>query len=112
MTAVSICSICELTLSILAIDRVLVTGANGQLAAFIVQAFADWDVVAHTRQSLDVTDSAAVARAIRHGKGVIVIHGVDYNGNGKYDFASAGKSDLDPSLPAEATDPALCGVLR
>jgi hypothetical protein len=57
-------------------------------------------------------NSAAVARAIKHGKGVIVIHGVDYNSNGKYDFASAGKSDLDPSLPAEATDPALCGVLR
>jgi hypothetical protein len=56
--------------------------------------------------------SAAVARAIKNGKGVIVIHGIDYNGNGKYDFASAGKSDLDPSLPAEATDPALCGVLR
>ena len=56
--------------------------------------------------------SAAVARAIKNGKGVIVIHGIDYNDNGKYDFASAGKSDLDPSLPAEATDPALCGVLR
>jgi hypothetical protein len=56
--------------------------------------------------------SAAVARAIRTGKGVIVIHGIDYNDNGKYDFKSAGKSDLDPSLPAEATDPALCGVLR
>jgi hypothetical protein len=57
-------------------------------------------------------NSAAVARAIKHGKGVIVIHGIDYNHNGVYDFASAGKSDLDPSLPAEATDPALCGVLR
>jgi hypothetical protein len=56
--------------------------------------------------------SAAVARAIRDGKGVVVIHGIDYNNNGKYDFKSAGKSDLDPSLPAEATDPALCGVLR
>jgi hypothetical protein len=56
--------------------------------------------------------STAVARAIRNGKGVIVIHGIDYNGNGKYDFRSAGKSDLDPTLPAEATDPALCGVLR
>jgi hypothetical protein len=54
----------------------------------------------------------AVARAIKHGKGVIVIHGVDYNHNGMYDFASAGKSELDPSLPAEATDPAVCGVLR
>ena len=56
--------------------------------------------------------SIAVARAIKNGKGVIVIHGVDYNGNGKYDFRGAGKSDLDPSLPAEATDPAVCGVLR
>jgi hypothetical protein len=53
-----------------------------------------------------------LAQAIKSGKGVIVIHGVDYNGNGMYDFASAGTSDLDPSLPAEATDPATCGVLR
>ena len=57
-------------------------------------------------------NSNAVARAIKHGKGVLVIHGVDYNGNGKYDFRGAGKSDLDPNLPAEATDPAVCGVIR
>jgi hypothetical protein len=54
----------------------------------------------------------AVRRAIQNGKGVLVIHGVDYNGNGKYDFGGAGKSELDPKLPAEATDPALCGVLK
>lgn len=54
----------------------------------------------------------AVLRAIKSGKGVIVIHGVDHNGNGVYDFEGAGASELDPSLPAEATDPALCGVLR
>ena len=53
-----------------------------------------------------------VARAIRQGKAVVVIHGVDYNDNGKYDFRSAGKSELDPNLPAEATDPAVCGVLK
>lgn len=52
----------------------------------------------------------ALAQAIRDGKGVVVIHGVDYNNNGTYDF-NAGKSDLDKSLPAEATDPAVCGVL-
>ena len=51
-----------------------------------------------------------VAEAIEAGKGVVVIHGVDYNGNGKYDGAAM--SDLDPSLPAEATDPAMCGVLE
>ena len=54
----------------------------------------------------------AITRAIKNGKGVIVIHGVDHNGNGEYDFEGAGASELDPSLPAEATDPALCGVLR
>lgn len=53
-----------------------------------------------------------VARAIRRGNAVVVIHGVDYNHNHKYDFAGAGKSELDPALPAEATDPVACGVLR
>jgi hypothetical protein len=53
-----------------------------------------------------------IAEAIRDGEGVVVIHGVDYNRNGRYDFRSAGRSELDPSLPAEATDPAACGVLN
>jgi hypothetical protein len=56
--------------------------------------------------------SSRVAEGIRNGDAVVVVHGVDYNGNGKYDFRSAGKSDLDPAFPAEATDPAACGVLR
>ncbi len=44
--------------------------------------------------------------------GVIVQHGIDVNGNGKYDMeAEIGKSELDPSLPAEATHPATCGAL-
>lgn len=63
----------------------------------------------YNRDGIEV--SPAVARAIRDGKAVLVIHGIDYNGNGKYDF-SAGRSELDPSLPAEATDPVTCGVLE
>ena len=61
------------------------------------------------------TESAAqIARAINRGEGVVVVHGIDYNGNGKYDLAGAGPSELDPSgkTPAEATDPAACGVLH
>lgn len=42
--------------------------------------------------------------------GVIVQHGIDFNGNGEYDF-SAGKSSADPSLPFEGTVPATCGKL-
>jgi hypothetical protein len=53
-----------------------------------------------------------IAEAVRNGEGVVVIHGVDYNHNGKYDLGKVGASELDPKLPAEATDPAVCGVLE
>ncbi len=56
-----------------------------------------------------ITVSAGVAQAIADGQSVVVVHGVDHNDNGKYDGET--KSDLDPSLPTEATDPAICGVL-
>jgi hypothetical protein len=56
--------------------------------------------------------SPSLREAIKTGQAVLVIHGVDYNNNGIYDFAGAGPSDLDPSLPAEGTDPAVCGLLR
>ncbi len=50
-----------------------------------------------------------VAAQIRAGHGVIVRHGIDYNWNGMYDGAAT--SDLNPALPEETTDPAVCGVL-
>ena len=55
-----------------------------------------------------------IADAIRAGEGVLVIHGVDYDGDGQYSFGpdGTGKSELNPALPAEATDPAVCGVLE
>jgi hypothetical protein len=53
--------------------------------------------------------SPKVARNL--GDFAIVQHGVDLNGNGKYDFRAAGKSELDPTLPQEATIPANCGVI-
>jgi hypothetical protein len=56
-----------------------------------------------------ITVSSDVANAILAGQAVIVVHGNDYNGNGKYDGKQ--KSDLDKSLPTEATDPNVCGVL-
>jgi hypothetical protein len=67
--------------------------------------------VIHYERTIHI-GSAKLMHAIEAGKSVLVVHGIDYNDNGAYDFASAGKSDLDPSLPAEATDPAACGVLR
>lgn len=54
--------------------------------------------------------SIDVANAIRHNNAVVVIHGIDYNHNGRYDN-TLGVSDLNPALPMEATAPALCGAL-
>ncbi len=53
-----------------------------------------------------------IADSIRDGEGVVVIHGLDYDGSETYSFSAEGSSELDSSLPAEATDPAACGVLR
>ncbi len=70
------------------------------------------------RTNIEFTDVAGVGTAkqiadsVREGQGVVVIHGIDYNGNGEYDFEGRGASELDPSLPAEATDPAACGLLN
>jgi len=46
----------------------------------------------------------------------IVQHGIDVNGNGKYDLKGAGVSTFAqnlgvPDVPEEATDPASCGVI-
>ncbi|MFI5663813.1 hypothetical protein [Streptomyces sp. NPDC051684] len=41
----------------------------------------------------------------------VVQHGIDPNGNGKYDFGK-GKSELDPKLPQEATAPTDCGMVQ
>src|SRR5205807_2679252 len=52
----------------------------------------------------------ALADLIRAGNAVIVVHGIDPDGNGVYDNF-LGTSDLSKALPAEATAPALCGPL-
>lgn len=56
-----------------------------------------------------ITVSRAVAD---HFKNLhIVQHGIDVNDNGTYDM-DAGKSELDPKLPLEATAPANCGMVH
>lgn len=55
---------------------------------------------------LTVSDEVAANLEDLH----IVIHGIDLNNNGSYDF-DAGPSPLDEELPLEATIPALCGGL-
>ena len=50
-----------------------------------------------------------VQKAFAAGTAVLVLHGVDKDGSGTYDGDVM--SDLDPSLPMEATAPAACGAL-
>ncbi len=53
-----------------------------------------------------------IAESIREGEGVVVIHGIDYDQSGAYSLSKEGASELPGGLPAEATDPTACGVLR
>jgi hypothetical protein len=59
-----------------------------------------------------MTVSRLVADLVRDRDAVIIVHGIDYNYNHIYDFGALGVSDLDRTLPGEATAPALCGPLR
>jgi len=85
------------------------TGDTSAASTLAVDSFdtAKGGKISYERGSIKVSQS--VADAIVAGKSVVVIHGVDYNHDGKYDGAT--KSDLAPTLPTEATDPALCGAL-
>ncbi|WP_407341587.1 hypothetical protein [Pengzhenrongella phosphoraccumulans] len=85
------------------------TGDTSPSSALAVDRFdtAPGGKLSYERGSITV--APAEAEAIAAGKSVVVIHGVDHNHNGSYDGDV--KSELDPSLPTEATDPALCGVL-
>ncbi|MFC5381602.1 CHRD domain-containing protein [Aquipuribacter nitratireducens] len=75
-----------------------------------VDRFGVGDDISYSRGDVEV--SAEVAEDILSGEAVVVVHGVDHDGDGAYSEGERGASDLDPSLPGEATDPALCGVLQ
>lgn len=74
--------------SALALDRFPVADATGYLS--------------YTRTFVDATALANADTA------QVVVHGIDLNGNGAYDF-DAGPSELTPAAPLEATLPVLCG---
>jgi hypothetical protein len=94
--------------SVLAVDRYPVS-QGGSYDYFRTNI--EFTDVAGTGYSGGGGTAKQIADSIRAGEGVVVIHGVDYNGNGVYDF-DAGVSELDANLPREATDPAVCGILK
>lgn len=85
-----------------------ITGDTSPASALAVDRFPSAGTY-HYHRSFTVADD--VVTALHDGTAVIVVHGIDYNDNGKYD-AVLGQSELNPALPQEATAPALCGALR
>lgn len=59
--------------------RVLVTGVQGQLGDAICRAFADWDVVPHSRASLDIASPSAVAAAVAAASPALIINCAAFN---------------------------------
>jgi len=59
--------------------RVLVTGAAGQLASAIIADFGDATVIGHTRATLDITDLAAVMRAVTAAAPDVIINCAAFN---------------------------------
>ncbi|WP_093802148.1 CHRD domain-containing protein [Streptomyces sp. Wb2n-11] len=84
------------------------TGDTSPSSGLAVDRFPVGDKV-HYERTITLSDEAA--KSLREGTGVVVVHGIDFNGNGTYDN-NLGPSDLDPKLPSEATNPALCGPLK
>ncbi|MFQ1002581.1 hypothetical protein [Modestobacter sp. SSW1-42] len=68
---------------------------------------ADNGTISYER-TFEVTDD--VHKAFEDGTAVLVLHGADKDSSGTYDGDV--KSDLDPSLPMEATIPVACGGLE
>jgi hypothetical protein len=60
--------------------------------------------------SRTITVPPPVAADIRRNNAVIVVHGIDYDGSGIYSGVLE-RSELNKSVPATATAPALCGTL-
>jgi len=85
-------------------------GDTSPKSALAVERFPVANATGFVHYERNLSVPSKVAKNL--GKFAIVQHGVDLNHNGRYDFKSAGKSELDPSLPQEATIPATCGVIN
>ncbi len=86
-------------------------GDTSPSSALALDRFPVADETGHLSYSRTFRNEAALADA---GTVQVVIHGIDFDGNGAYAFNaddpySARGSSLNPSIPLEATVPVLCG---
>lgn len=81
------------------------TGDISPSSALALDRFAVADAGGNLEYSRTFSQDSALANA---GTVQVVVHGIDINGNGTYDF-EAGPSSLGDAFPLEATIPVLCG---
>jgi hypothetical protein len=84
---------------------------RGSTSTKSILAFKRFPSGGQIRYERKIRVSKVVAAEIRTHNAVIIVHGIDWNRNGTYDNAALNRSDLNRSLPGEATAPALCGEL-
>ena len=84
--------------------------SHGDTSPHSIVDFSRYPSVGDITYTRTVTVPPGVAAAIRANNAVVVVHGIDYNGNHIYDDV-LDRSELKASLPGEATAPALCGHL-
>lgn len=84
--------------------------SSGDTGPKSIVDFTRYPTVGAIKYTREITVPPGIAAAIRAGNAVIVVHGIDYNNNGIYDDV-LDRSELNHSLPGEATAPALCGPL-
>ncbi|MFF4121201.1 hypothetical protein [Streptomyces sp. NPDC001714] len=85
-----------------------VSGDTSPSRAFTSDRFPSGSNLAYART---VTLDSDTVEQLQDGKAVLVVHGIDYDGHGRYDDA-LGTSEDDTTQTQEATAPALCGTFR
>ena len=83
---------------------------SGDTSTASILAFPRYPHTGAIRYARTFPLQSSVAAAVRHRKASVIVHGIDYNGNGIYDSV-LDRSELDRHLPGESTAPALCGPL-
>jgi Cu/Zn superoxide dismutase len=90
-----------------AVTALTTSGDTSTSSIVALPRFPSGGTIHYTRT---ITLPANVVTYIRQNNAVIVVHGVDYDHTGAYSGVLE-RSELNRSLPATATAPALCGVL-
>jgi hypothetical protein len=83
---------------------------RGDIGVVSILEFARYPSTGKIKYTRTIRLRPRTVRFIRRNLAAIVVHGIDYNDNGRYDNTLGG-SELNPGLSGEATAPALCGEL-